>query len=123
MVWDLEVGFAGVTRKPTPVVLGTNSQSNSNRFAASAVTRKDTPVTLPPGRLRLETRPSSTGSAPVANTIGIVAVAALAASAAGGPNVRMRATGSATSAAANAGSRSKRPSAERYLIARLRPSI
>jgi hypothetical protein len=38
-----------------------------------------TPVTLPPGRLRLATRPSCTGSAPPINTIGMLAVAALAA--------------------------------------------
>src|SRR5262245_39224501 len=42
-----------------------------------------TPVTLPPGRLRLATSPNSTESAPPSNTIGIVVVAALAASAAG----------------------------------------
>ena len=41
--------------------------------------KKLTPVTLPPGRLRLATRPSLTGSLPVAKTIGIVVVAALAA--------------------------------------------
>ena len=40
-------------------VPGTSSRSNSSRFAPSALTRKVTPVTLPPGRLRLETRPSS----------------------------------------------------------------
>ena len=49
----------------------------------AALTRTLTPVTLPPGRLRLATRPSLTGSSPVAKTIGIVVVAALAASAAG----------------------------------------
>ena len=37
------------------------------------------PVALPPGRARLATRPSLTGSSPTPNTIGIVAVAALAA--------------------------------------------
>ena len=42
-----------------------------------------TPVTLPPGRLRLATSPSSTGSAAVSKTIGMVVVAAFAASAAG----------------------------------------
>src|SRR5207302_1627530 len=46
---------------------------------------KLTPVLLAPGRLRLTTRPDVTGSLPFANTIGIVAVAALAASAAGIP--------------------------------------
>ena len=42
-----------------------------------------TPVTLPPGRLRLATRPSWTGSLPISKTIGMVVVAAFAASAAG----------------------------------------
>src|SRR5262245_56401529 len=40
-----------------------------------------TPVMLPPGRFRLATRPSWTGSKPMLKTIGIVVVAALAASA------------------------------------------
>ena len=40
-------------------------------------------MTLPPGRLRLATRPSLTGSSPVVKTMGIVVVAALAAGAAG----------------------------------------
>jgi len=33
-----------------------------------------TPVALPPGRLKLATRPSATGSPPIPNTIGIVDV-------------------------------------------------
>src|SRR5262249_55752903 len=44
--------------------------------------RKVAPVTLPPGRLRLFTMPCWIGSAPIANTIGIVVVADFAASAA-----------------------------------------
>src|SRR5262245_49548572 len=98
-----EVGFAGLTRKPMTVVLGTSSRSNSNRFAARAVTRKVTPVTLPPGRLRLATRPRPIGSAPIANTIGMVAVAVFAATAADGATAMMTAAGSATSSAASAG--------------------
>src|SRR5262249_1430018 len=42
-----------------------------------------TPVTLSVGRLRLVTSPRFTGSSPVVNTIGIVVVAVLAASAEG----------------------------------------
>jgi hypothetical protein len=49
-----------------------------------------TPVTLPPGRLRLATVPVSSASTPVRKTTGIVAVAALAASAV--PNAAMTAT-------------------------------
>jgi hypothetical protein len=42
------------------------------------------PVTLPPGRLRLSTRPAVIGSPPISKAIGIVEVARLAASAEGG---------------------------------------
>jgi hypothetical protein len=79
-------------------------------LVAMPETTKVTPVTLPPGLLRLATRPSSTGSPPMVNTIGMAAVAALAASPEASPPV---AAITATSAA-SAGSRSYRPSAQRY---------
>ena len=41
------------------------------------------PVALPPGRFKLATNPMSTGSLPVAKTMVVLVVAALAASAAG----------------------------------------
>ena len=44
---------------------GTARVINSNRFGATSALFWVTPVTLPPGRLKLATRPSSTGSAPV----------------------------------------------------------
>ena len=47
--------------------------------------KKLIPVRLPPGRARLATRPSLTGSSPTTKTIGIVVVAALAANAEAGP--------------------------------------
>ena len=59
---------------------GSISCKTPSRFAASAAVMMLTPVTLPPGRLKLDTRPSATGSAPLTKTIGIVVVAALAAS-------------------------------------------
>ena len=46
---------------------------------STSVPKKLTPVTLPPGRLRLATKPALTGSPPIVKTIGIVVVAALAA--------------------------------------------
>src|SRR5262249_39977383 len=73
----------GLTSAATTVAWGSNSCSNPSRFASKSLVKKLTPVTLPPGRLRLATRPNLTGSVPLANTIGIVVVAALAASAAG----------------------------------------
>ena len=66
---------------PIVVALGTSWRSNSKRFAPNTAAKKTTPVTLPPGRLRLVTRPSLTGSLPVTKTIGIVVVAAFAANA------------------------------------------
>jgi hypothetical protein len=48
----------------------------------AAVSKKLTPVALPPGLARLATRPSLTGSSGTVKTMGIVVVAALAACAA-----------------------------------------
>ena len=59
---------------------GTSWCSNSSRFAAIVLFSQVTPVRLPVGRLKLDTRPNLIGSPPPRNTIGMVAVAALAAS-------------------------------------------
>jgi len=91
-------------RKPTDVAAGTNSRSNSNRFALSSLSKKLTPVTFPPGWLRLDTKPSSIGLPPLVNTIGIVVVAALAATTAGGPPARIALTRRLTKSAASLGS-------------------
>ena len=82
-----------------------------------------TPVALPPGRLRLATRPSATGSEAVLKTIGMLEVAALAASApAVLSSTTITATCRRTRSAANSGIRSSRPPAQRNSIATLRPS-
>src|SRR5260370_17502793 len=59
---------------------GASSRNISNCFATSSTVWKLTPVALPPGRLRLGTRPIATGSLPIAKTIGMVVAAALVAS-------------------------------------------
>src|SRR5262249_41823879 len=69
------------------------------------------PVTFPPGRLRLATRPAAAGSKPTTKTIGMVVVATLAERAAGG------ACGRATNSAAMAGKRSYCPPSQRNSIA------
>ena len=51
------------------------SCSNSRSLGTSSVANRLMPVMVPPGRLRLATRPSSTGSEPLWKTIGIVVVA------------------------------------------------
>jgi hypothetical protein len=65
-------------------------------------------------RARLATRPSFTGSSPTPNTIGIVVVAVLAASAARLPAVVMTATRRRTRSVMSAGRRSNWPSSEWY---------
>ena len=64
-----------------------------SRFPSSDGPRMLTPVAFPPGRLRLATSPSLTGSPPRSNTIGMDAVAALAASADGSPPSATRTAG------------------------------
>ena len=80
------------------------------------------PVTLPPGRARLGTRPAPTASAIRVITMGTVAVACLAAWADGVLTARMTSTWSRTSSAASALSRSFFPSAFRNAMVRLCPS-
>jgi hypothetical protein len=105
------------------VACGANSRNSPSRFAVSSTARMLTPVTLPPGRLRLATRPSATGSEAIAKTIGMLEVAVLAASA---PAVLAGAAITATlrwtRSAANSGIRSSRPPAQRNSIATFRPS-
>src|SRR5215218_5419425 len=114
-------GLVGLTRSTTAFAAGANSRSNSRRFRPSSVFRLVTPVTLPPGRARLATSPAAIGSLPIWNTIGIVAVAAFAASAAGVlPSAAIARTCRSTRSAARAGNRSLLPSAHRYSIATLR---
>lgn len=81
--WVSTLGLVGLTSKAMMVALGTESCSNSTSFGPSSTLNKVAPVILPPGRFRLVTSPICTGSAMVVKTTGIVAVAALAASAAG----------------------------------------
>ena len=54
----------GSSNTAMTAALGTSSCSSPSRLAVKSAVVKTTPVILPPGRLRLETRPSSTGSRP-----------------------------------------------------------
>lgn len=65
---------------------------SSSRFDASSVLKMLIPVMLAPGRERLVTKPSCTGSVLTKKTIGIVVVAAFAANEDGGPDVTITAT-------------------------------
>ena len=62
--------------------IGNDFVSSASCFGARSTPKKLAPVTFPPGRLRLGTMPALTGSPPLMKTMGMVVVAALAASAA-----------------------------------------
>src|SRR5215472_1506448 len=94
--------------------------SSSSHLPTNSGVKLDNPVTLPPGRARLMTSPSVTGSPTVGKTMGMRPVACLAARAASVPEATMTSTLSATSSAATAGSRSNFPSASRYSITTFR---
>ncbi len=103
--------------------LGRTSRKSSSRLPARSVAWFDSPVTLPPGRDRLATRPVATGSPATAKTIGMTDVACLAARITAVPDVTMRSTLRRMNSAAISAARSVRPSAQRYSIAIVRPSI
>ena len=106
-VVDSAFGLFGFTSMPIIPAVGTNSLSSPSRFATVKTTRKLTPVRLPPGRLRLATKPAATGSKPVTKTTGIVVVAAFAAwIEMSPPIVTMTSTRRLTKSAAKAGNRS-----------------
>ena len=73
------VWYAGVCEfRITAIVeaVGTNSCRSPSRLPSNSSTRILIPVALPPGRLKLATRPALMGSFPDSNTIGMVVVAA-----------------------------------------------
>src|SRR5215813_6053228 len=115
--------FSGLTSTPIRIAFGASSLSSPNCFGISVVVTLLTPVRLPPGRLKLATRPASTGSPPILKTIGIVEVDALAACAeASPPLVTITATLRETRSWTSSGRRSYRPSAHRNSIATFLPS-
>ena len=113
----------GLTSSATSVALGVSWWSSSSLFGPSSVPIVVIPVTLPPGLFRLATSPSRTGSAPIRNTIGIVAVACLAASAAGAPPVvKIAVTWRRARSRASSGNRSLWSSPQRNSKATFLPS-
>src|SRR5262249_44600870 len=91
-VFSALVVLAGLTSTATRTALGAKSCKSPRRLATSSPKKILTPVALPPGRARLATSPSLTGSSATRKTIGVVVVAALAASAAPGTSGAITAT-------------------------------
>src|SRR5215467_2236882 len=112
--------FANNANRPRP---GTTSRKSPRRLPTRSGTWFDRPVTLPPGRARLATRPVLTGSPVAAKTMGMTDVACLAAKTMPVPDVTITSTLRWTNSAAISAARSVRPSVQRYSTAIVRPSI
>ena len=106
--WPRRLRSVGLTSTATRAAAGHQlAQEFQAALPPTPPTKKLMPVRFPPGRARLATRPSLTGSSPTTKTMGIVVVAALAADAARMPPIAtITATWRRTSSAASAGSRS-----------------
>ena len=115
--------FPNARKSPTRASLGRASLSISSRFVFRSGAKLDVPVTLPPGRAKLEIRPALTGSEEYIITMGMVVVALLAANA--GPTVvtTIRSTLRRTRSAACRGRLSFLPSVNRYSMVIFFPSI
>ena len=81
-----------IGRRAMILAVGIASRSISKSLAPTSTLRMVAPVKLPPGWFRLATKPICTGSLVVVKTIGMVAVAAFAALAAGVEQATIRAT-------------------------------
>jgi len=93
----------GLQSTPIRITCGTVSFNISSCLAVVSVACAENPVMLPPGRGRLATCPSPTGSACVAKTIGIVLVACLACSVSTEEVAKVTSTFTRTSSAASGG--------------------
>src|SRR5262249_40706707 len=69
----------GLARMAIVLAVGSNCKRRLSRLGAASVYDAVTPVILPPGRLRLATKPSLTGSPAMPKRIGMLEVAFLAA--------------------------------------------
>src|SRR5262249_10506452 len=99
LTWDGWVGLSDM-RTAMSLAFGTTACRNSTPLTIRSASKLVTPVTLPPGRARLSTSPKPTGSAGRTMTIGMVAVARLAARTAGVVSATMTSGFSATSSVA-----------------------
>ena len=95
--------------------------SRSSILGVSSGASDVKPVMLPPGRARLATSPSPTGSDITGTTIGIVRVACWAARACGVAKATMRSTFMRTRSFARLVKRSCLPSADRYSMMNILP--
>src|SRR5215813_4141567 len=105
------------------LVRGASSLSNSSHLPGIVDSILVNPVTLPPGRGKLATKPLRTGSVTTANTIGMVRVCRSRAAVVGVLCERMRSGCSATSSSACRGNDVPSDGVQRMSMRTLWPSI
>ena len=116
--WEGVVGFQ---RTPIRLARGTASFNISSSFAARSVSSMVRPVMFPPGRARLGTIPSATGSA-TSVTTGILSVAAFTSRARSSAEARIRSGLPRTTSRTSSAKCSVRPSPEYRSTTRFFPS-
>lgn len=109
-------------RGSLPAKNGSVSLSKSMRFRLISGTNVDIPVTFPPGRARLATTPSRTGSELLVSTMGTLVPAPLATSPPCAPHRTTTSGLSAMTCFNKIGHRPSRPSPQRYSMRRFLPS-
>ncbi len=116
------VGLTGFHNTATWDIEGSAVLRSSSRLVTRSKLKSDNPVTFPPGRARLATRPVPTGSPAFPMTTGMVLVALFAARAAGVPSVTSTSVLRRTSSAASLGRSSNLPAAYRWSMTMFWPS-
>src|SRR5262249_55238947 len=116
-------GTSGSPSTATRLRRGKTSLSNSRRLPDVSGERLASPVTLPPGRLRLATNPCMTGSPLTVITMGRVFVTWRAGSIAAESPATMISTRRWSNSVARSGSLARSPPATRLSIRRFWPSI
>src|SRR5262245_41474248 len=114
--WPAPVGMLASRRTATRIASGAISLSSSSHFPLKLYSNCIKPVTLPPGRDRLPTKPAATGSTTLTNTIGIVRVACNSGGMPALPLDKMTSGASATSSPACLRMRSASPVPQRVSI-------
>jgi hypothetical protein len=119
----IKLGLVGLARIANRWRPGTISRNNWTRLPAESGDWSERPVTSPPGRARLATKPAATGSPDTAKTIGICGATCFITMESLVDDVTIRSTLSRTNSAAISSSCLGRPAAQRDSIVIVWPSI
>ena len=120
--WPPRGAFSGLNRSATRAVRGAISLSSSSHLPLIVHSTLGKPVMLRPGRARLSTKPSPTGSDDCTNTIGMEPVCCWSARVGAVPLAISRSAGMRTNSMAAACMRPTSPLVKRYSTSTSRPT-